>query len=145
MGKFHGKYRKRRGLPSVKFGIWGIVITGSAIVALDIKFGVTLKELKSYRANGACAVIAGRLVDQAGNPVVDAASDRVVGIELDSLRAIPFRLVVAAGRKKADAVQAALIGKYATHLVIDEQLAQAIIDGDASPPGESPVDSRHAP
>ena len=54
---------------------------------------------------------------------------RLVGISFDSLRRIPIRIGLAAGKDKATAVRAALRSGFVTALVVDEEIAEAVFNG----------------
>lgn len=58
-------------------------------------------------------------------PSIDA---RTVGISLRDLRLRPVRILVAGGRRKAEAIATALKMGLATHLVIDAPTARAILE-----------------
>ena len=80
-------------------------------------------ELDAYLAKGAIGVFWGHFIDANGHPVTGPLDSRIIGIDLDRLRRIPLRLLVACGEVKYDAVLAALRGGFATHLVTDETCA----------------------
>lgn len=84
-------------------------------------------EMDKKRKKGARAVVAGRLIDKSGRPVQSRNTDRTIGISLDAIRKIPYRLVIAGCLEKAEAIHAALEGGYATHLVIDQATAEAVL------------------
>lgn len=80
------------------------------------------------REGRAKAVILGRLIGARGEPVPSAIDDGIVGISLGDLKRVPFRLCIAGGQRKRDAILAALAGGYATHLVTDTETAEALIE-----------------
>jgi len=87
----------------------------------------TAEEWESNRSSrGAQAVLAGRFLDKNGERLDSDFTQRIMGIELEQLRAVPMRMFVAGGEAKLDAVNATLAGKYATHLVIDDVLAELL-------------------
>lgn len=88
---------------------------------------VSAEELDEYVAAGARGVIAGRFINEAGAPMPYKGGDRFIGVRLEDLYAASFRLAIAAGVEKADAVRAGLTGNFATHLVIDRALAEAVL------------------
>lgn len=87
---------------------------------------VTEKEVEHYVARGAVGIIAGRFIDNEGQPIHGDVDERLMGIELDSLRQMEG-LLVASGMDKLLALKAALRGGFANRLVIDSLLAEAIL------------------
>ncbi|MDB2407816.1 MarR family transcriptional regulator [Jannaschia sp.] len=86
-----------------------------------VRSGVTTPEvLDDYLARGAAAVVAGRFVDTEGAAMSGPMDGRFIGIEPETLRAIPLRIVIAVGAERSAAVAAALRGGFATHLIADE-------------------------
>lgn len=76
---------------------------------------------------GAVAVIIGQMVDADGRPLSDPIFDRMVGITLEEVKRVPYRLCVAGGLSKLEAIASMLRGGYATHLVIDSATAEALM------------------
>ena len=56
-------------------------------------------------------------------PVSSHLDDRILGIDGDTLRRIPRRIGVAGGRRKHDAIRAALLGGWINTLVTDSATA----------------------
>ncbi len=83
--------------------------------------------IDSFVANGAVAAIIGRFIDADGRPVSGGIQDRMVGIALDELKSIPYRLCVAGGARKIAAISAALKGGYPTDLVTDVDTARQLL------------------
>lgn len=54
---------------------------------------------------------------------------RATGPGLDSLRRVPRRLCIVAGPQKLPSLRAALRAGYVTDVVLDEELARALVDG----------------
>lgn len=79
------------------------------------------------RAAGAVGEICGHFFDEAGRECVTSYRDRVIGIELDTLRRRPEVIGVTNGPNRAAAVRAALRGGLVTSLVIDEPGAEALL------------------
>ena len=75
------------------------------------------------KARGAVAEALGCFFDRKGN-VVFAASG--LGLDLESLRAIPRRVAVAGGAEKAEAVLAVARGSKPTAMILDEAVAAGI-------------------
>ncbi len=76
-----------------------------------------------------------RFFTRDGVVAAPAVDERTVGIRLEELRARPVRVLVAGGRVKASALDTALRMGLATHLVVDQDLAAALLErqGEASP------------
>ncbi len=85
------------------------------------------EEIDAYAADGAEAVLICRFLDAEGRQVRRAFDDRMMGIELDELRAIPRRVCVAGGLGKIAALRATLKGGYVSHLVTDTETAAALM------------------
>jgi DNA-binding transcriptional regulator LsrR (DeoR family) len=84
-------------------------------------------ERERLRAAGAVGEICGRFFDAAGRECADPHHDRVVSIDLDTLRRCPEVVAVTNGRGRAAAVRAALAGRLVTTLVIDDGGARALL------------------
>lgn len=102
----------------------GSVNANSHVVMSGI---ATEDDLKTYVDKGACGVLCGRFVDQAGKPVHGPLDDRMIGIELEKLTHLETGLLVSVGEDKAHAMAAVMNGGYATHLVTDAETAQLIL------------------
>lgn len=87
---------------------------------------LTPEAVRTLHRRGAVGHILGRFVDPMGEPISTDLEDRVIALELASLRRIPLVLAVAAGAQKAPAIAAALRGGYVGALVIDVSAAQAL-------------------
>lgn len=102
----------------------GLAAPHSHIVRAEV---ATLEELAAYRAAGAIAVVAGRFIDAAGEPLAGPLDGRVIGIAADDLRRIPRRLVVSAGPDRVPALAAALRGGFASHLITDAESGRLLL------------------
>lgn len=67
-------------------------------------------------------------LDAPGAPRCADISERIVGLSLDALRAIPETIGIATGTEKAPGVSATLRGGYVNALVCDEELARALLE-----------------
>ena len=78
-----------------------------------------------------------RFFTREGDVALASVDRRTVGITLEELRARPVRVLVAGGRVKAEALGTALHMGLATHLVVDQDLALALLvrQGGATPRG----------
>ena len=72
--------------------------------------------------------ICSRFFDADGKACVPRLDRRTVSISLEDLRAKPRRVLVAGGRRKLNALEAALRAGYATHLVTDEVSARVLLE-----------------
>lgn len=84
------------------------------------------EELEAARAGGVVGECSGRLIDADGMPVRTALDDRVVGVTIDQLVRTPEVVVVAYGTQVATALRAAVVGGFASTLVVDEDAALAL-------------------
>jgi DNA-binding transcriptional regulator LsrR (DeoR family) len=84
-------------------------------------------ELRGMRAKGAAGVIAGQLIDEKGQLLDCAYNRRLISADLDSIRAIPRRLMVVQQDNKLGPLMAALEGHFATHLVLTASLAKSLL------------------
>ena len=69
-----------------------------------------------------------RFFTREGRVALASVDRRTVGITLDELRSRPVRVLVAGGRVKAEALGTALHMGLATHLVVDQDLALALLE-----------------
>lgn len=89
---------------------------------------ISLQELQHLRREGAVGDVGGLHFDANGQPASEDFSDRLVSIRRKELLSIPIRLAVAGGEGKADAILAALQGKYINVLVTDSLTARIVLD-----------------
>lgn len=68
-----------------------------------------------------------RFFDENGNECDTDLRDRTLSIELDAYKKIPTKILAVSGVHKAAALKAALVGKMADVLIIDEKLAAELI------------------
>lgn len=87
------------------------------------------EEIGTVRRAGAVGEILGRFYDAEGREVRTPFRDRVVSIGLDELRRVGRVLAVVAGGDRAAAIGAAVRGGLVKSLVIDEEGAQALLEG----------------
>ena len=71
----------------------------------------------------------GRLIDPQGREMPYSLSDRIIGLTLDDLRALPCCVLVAGGKEKVNALLAALRGGYVKILVTDVETAKKLAEG----------------
>jgi DNA-binding transcriptional regulator LsrR (DeoR family) len=75
------------------------------------------------------------IYDRTGEPCAQPYADRVVGLTMEELRAIPLRIGVAGSLGKAAAIHGALCGGYLHTLITDETAAQGVLELQAIPQG----------
>jgi DNA-binding transcriptional regulator LsrR (DeoR family) len=63
-----------------------------------------------------------------GQPCAKGFADRVIGLTLDEIRSIPYRIGVAASAEKAIPIYGALRGGYLHVLITDEAAAQGVLE-----------------
>lgn len=88
----------------------------------------TSEELQDLARRGAVGDICVRFFDRQGRPVGGALDERVIGMSLDELRAVPRVVAVAGGERKAVAIQGALLGGYVDVLITDKFTAGRLIE-----------------
>lgn len=88
---------------------------------------LTVENIKALRDAGAVGDICTRFFDIRGNLVDNGYNARTIGIELHELKKKKYRLGIAVGAEKADAIIGALRGGYLTSLYTDEITAQSVL------------------
>ena len=88
---------------------------------LDEKGKLLLKEKKAY------GDIVLRFIDKDGQECDTPYKNRTLSISLEDYRQIPHKILVASGMQKADTIKAALRGKLADVLIVDDKLANNIL------------------
>jgi DNA-binding transcriptional regulator LsrR (DeoR family) len=79
------------------------------------------------RGLGAVGDICLRFFDAAGRHVDSELDGRVIGIEPETLLAVPRRIGVAGGLRKHSAIRAAVLGGWVNVLVTDVETAEALL------------------
>ncbi len=104
-------------------GIGGMVASSTLVRSGYLK----PDHLRRLRASGAVGDICSRFFGKDGAPCQSPLTDRVVGIELNDLRQLPWVVGAAVGTEKAPAILGALRGGYINVLVTDETTARAVL------------------
>ena len=87
-------------------------------------------QLRAYRERGAIGDMAWQIFDRAGRPFPCELNQRIIGVTLAELRAVPKTVAVAVGLSKAAAIAGALQGGAIDVLCTDEATAARILDGE---------------
>ncbi len=88
---------------------------------------VTPEELQRLQEDGAVGELRSWPFDAAGRPIENEVTRRLTAFPLKSVPKCPT-ILVASGRSKMDALSAALRGRFATGLVVDEPTAVKLLD-----------------
>jgi DNA-binding transcriptional regulator LsrR (DeoR family) len=89
---------------------------------------ITAAEFKADKRRGVCAELCGIQLDEQGEPVTTALSERIIGIPAEQLRRIDEIIAVAYGTSKAAAVRAAARGGFVTDLITHTALAERLLE-----------------
>ena len=93
-----------------------------------VRAGVAESEqLRAYRESGAIGDMAWQIFDSAGQLYSCALNQRIIGVTLDELRALPQTVAVAVGLNKAAAIYGALQTGAINVLCTDEDTAVRIL------------------
>jgi DNA-binding transcriptional regulator LsrR (DeoR family) len=88
----------------------------------------TAGELESLRADGAVGDILVRFFDPAGRPLSSPLNERVVGMSLEQLCRVERAVGIAGGRRKLEAIRAALHGRLINVLITDHFTAAGLLE-----------------
>ncbi len=91
---------------------------------------ITREETQSILELGAIGNICGHNIDIQGNLCVTNLSDKVISIELASLKKIDTVVGIASGFEKTEAALGSLRGAHINVLIVDENLAHSILNAD---------------
>lgn len=105
-------------------GIGGILPSSTLVEAGYF----TLEAFLGLRNRGVVGDVCCHFLDADGTHRLPEFSERIVGITLEQLRAIPKSAGIATGSEKAAGVAAVLRGGYVKSLVCDDELAVALLD-----------------
>ncbi len=83
---------------------------------------------KSLIAAGAVGDILGRFLDKEGQEIDHPLNARTIGVELETLHAIPEKILAAAGRHKVAIIGAALKRGFVNTLITDDVTAELLLD-----------------
>ncbi|MDE1991145.1 MAG: sugar-binding transcriptional regulator, partial [Rhizobiaceae bacterium] len=89
---------------------------------------LTAEEMLALGEQGAVGVIAGQVIDREGQLMDCAHNRRCISADLDSIRAIPKRMMVVQEDEKLEALIAAIKGGFASHLIITASMARRLLE-----------------
>ncbi len=89
---------------------------------------VDTQQLRAFRDGGARGDMAWQIFDSAGGRFPCALNQRIIGVTLDELRALPLTIAVAVGVNKAAAILGALRSGALDALCTDEATAAVILE-----------------
>lgn len=84
-------------------------------------------DMQDIKSRGAVGDLLARYIDEEGNEVEMPNDRHVIGVPLESLRAIPSVIAIAAGSEKVASIRAALAGNYFDVLVTDADTADGLL------------------
>lgn len=95
-----------------------------------VEFTALSAEDLNYIAEGCGGVgeISAHVYDIEGRPCAKEYAERVIGLTLDEIKEIPYRVGVAASAKKVLPIYGALRGGYLHALITDEVAAQGVLE-----------------
>ncbi len=88
---------------------------------------VDATETKVLKSAGAVGDVCLRFYDRCGAAVATELDDRVLGINRETLRAVPRRIGVAGGARKYAAIQGAVLGGWINILITDRATAMRLL------------------
>lgn len=109
------------------FGIGRIARDEPRTALLNPQLG-TPEDAQEILASSAVCDLLGHCIAPDGTDVRTGVSDRIAGIPGNTLRAVPRRIALAGGEKKAEAIEAAIRSGFITDLITDRACAKAIIE-----------------
>lgn len=89
----------------------------------------TEAEREILRRQGAVGDILVRFFDAAGCPIASPLNDRVVGMSLPQIRRVERAVGIAGGKRKVEAIRAALTGRLVNTLITDHFTAERLLLG----------------
>ena len=88
----------------------------------------TLEELTGLRAMGAVGDILVRFFNRQGKPVHSPLNERVIGMSLEQLQRVERSVGIAGGKRKVEAIRAALTGRLVNVLITDHFTAERLLE-----------------
>ncbi len=112
---------------SADIAVVGMGVPTPESVLLSSGSIVTTEDLVALAQAGAVGDIVLRYLDAAGSPIDLPLNDRIVGVTLDQLKAIPRVIGVAGGTGKLGIVRSALLAGLIDILVTDQMTAEMLL------------------
>ena len=84
--------------------------------------------IESLLRSGAVGEICSVFYDADGRPVTNEFHDRIIAVQLERLRSLPYCIGMAASREKVPAILGALRGRYINVLITDEETAKILLN-----------------
>jgi DNA-binding transcriptional regulator LsrR (DeoR family) len=96
--------------------------------ALLYKMGYLTDDiLRELQNNQAIGDLLGQFIDERGRPVPSPLDGRLMALQLEDLKRIPYSVLVSGGPNKTRAMKAALLGNYVNVLITDMATAQKLL------------------
>jgi deoxyribonucleoside regulator len=111
----------------VIFGV-GLIGPESLLWQSDL---LSQRDAKRLKMAGAVGAICGRFYDAQGVRCSHDLEDRTIGLNLNELKKIKHKILIAAGLEKVQAIRGALRGKLADALVVDIDTAEYLLSKEA--------------
>jgi deoxyribonucleoside regulator len=89
---------------------------------------ITAADIDALKHAGAVGEFCSYHIDANGNPLQTSINDRIVGMTIEDIRAIPHVVGIAAGEVKAQSALAVIKSGLVKAVVIDDKLATRILD-----------------
>ena len=105
----------------------GDVSDRSYLVSTGVPGEVSQEELI---ANGAVGDVLGRFLDREGNTIAHPLNDRTIGVDLETVKRIPEKILAAAGHHKISIIRAAMKRGLVNTLITDDVTAQLLLEAD---------------
>lgn len=86
------------------------------------------KNINALEKAGAVGVICGRFFDINGQKCTSTLDNQIIGLDLDEVKKIRYKVVIAFGPNKVKAIFGALQGHYLDVLITDDKTANALLD-----------------
>jgi deoxyribonucleoside regulator len=91
---------------------------------------ISEQQTQLLMASGAVGDVCLHVIDQSGRLCDEALDARIMALPLENIRQKEYRIGIAAGRNKIEPVYAALCGGIVNVLVVDEDIAKAVMARD---------------
>lgn len=109
----------------------GSVVAGSS-AAILAAVGASPAEREAFGRSGPVGDVAGRYFDARGRAIQGAIDDRILGLTLAEIAAIPTVVGLACGPEKVDSIAGALHGRLVDVLITDAHAADAVLSRTAT-------------